>query len=127
MSGLEGIAEAPERGTESVEALVGHEVVPEPTAAPAWTHEAAIAAKAAPLRIYLGSAPGVGKTYAMLSEGLRRVERGTKVVVACVETYGRPKTIEMLEGLRMVPPRAVEYRGTPLRGDGHGRRAGAPS
>ncbi|HTG46680.1 MAG TPA: sensor histidine kinase KdpD [Actinomycetota bacterium] len=111
MSGADGITEAPERGTESVEALVGHEVVPEPTTAPAWTHEAAIAAKAAPLRIYLGSAPGVGKTYAMLSEGLRRAERGTKVLVASVETYGRPKTIEMLEGLRMVPPRFVEYRG----------------
>jgi two-component system sensor histidine kinase KdpD len=111
MNGPEGVTEAPERGTESVEALVGHEVVPEPTTAAAWTHEAALAAKAAPLRIYLGAAPGVGKTYAMLSEGLRRAERGTKVAVACVETYGRPKTIEMLEGLRMVAPRLVEYRG----------------
>jgi two-component system, OmpR family, sensor histidine kinase KdpD len=111
MNGPEGTTAAPERGTESVEALTGHEVVPEPTTAPAWTHEAALAAKAAPLRVYLGSAPGVGKTFAMLSEGRRRAERGTKVVVACVETYGRPKTIEMLEGLPLVPERAVEYRG----------------
>jgi two-component system, OmpR family, sensor histidine kinase KdpD len=111
MSTPNGTTAVPERGTESVEALVGHEVVPEPTTAPAWTQDAAMAAKAAPLRIYLGAAPGVGKTFAMLSEGRRRAERGTKVVVAIAETYGRPKTIEMLEGLPMVPSRPVEYRG----------------
>src|SRR5206468_10455359 len=76
MSTPNGTTALPERGTESVEALVGHEVVPEPTTAPAWTRDAAMAAKAAPLRIYLGSAPGVGKTFAMLSEGRRRAERG---------------------------------------------------
>ena len=111
MSLPNGTTAVPKRGTESVEALVGREVVPEPTAAPAWTREAAISAKAAPLRIYLGAAPGVGKTFAMLSEGRRRAERGTKVVVASVETYGRPKTIEMLEGLPMFPSHPVEYRG----------------
>jgi two-component system sensor histidine kinase KdpD len=99
-----------ERGTESVESLVGREVVPEPTAAAAWTREAAAAAKRASLRIYLGAAPGVGKTYAMLSEGHRRAERGTRVVVASVETYGRPSTAEMLEGLEIVPPRRIVYR-----------------
>jgi two-component system sensor histidine kinase KdpD len=97
-------------GVESVEALIGHEVVPEPAAPPAWSRTRASAAKAAPLRIYLGAAPGVGKTYAMLSEGRRRAERGTRVVVACVETYGRPRTIEMLQGLELVPPRTVGYR-----------------
>jgi two-component system, OmpR family, sensor histidine kinase KdpD len=111
MSSPNGTTAAPERGTESVEALVGREVVPEPTAAAAWTRDAAIAAKAAPLRIYLGAAPGVGKTFAMLSEGRRRAERGTKVVVATAETYGRPKTIEMLEGLPMMPAHPLEYRG----------------
>jgi two-component system sensor histidine kinase KdpD len=111
MSSPNDTTAAPERGTESVEALVGHEVVPEPTGAAAWTREAAIVAKAAPLRIYLGAAPGVGKTFAMLSEGRRRAERGTKVVVATAETYGRPKTIEMLEGLPMIPAHPVEYRG----------------
>jgi two-component system, OmpR family, sensor histidine kinase KdpD len=111
MSSPNGTTAAPERGTESVEALVGREVVPEPTGAAAWTRDAAIAAKAAPLRIYLGAAPGVGKTFAMLSEGRRRAERGTKVVVATAETYGRPKTIEMLEGLPMIPAHPVEYRG----------------
>jgi two-component system sensor histidine kinase KdpD len=103
---------APERGVESVEALIGHEVVAEPTAPPAWTRVQATEAKAASLRIYLGAAPGVGKTYAMLSEGRRRAERGTRVVIACVETYGRPRTIEMLQGLELVPARLVSYRGT---------------
>jgi two-component system sensor histidine kinase KdpD len=102
---------AARHGSESVEALTGHEVVPEPTALPAWTREAAAAAKTAPLRVYLGAAPGVGKTYAMLSEGRRRSERGTKVVVAYVETYGRPNTEAMLEGLLRIPTREVEYRG----------------
>ena len=55
MSSPNGTTAAPERGTESVEALVGREVVPEPTGAAAWTRDAAIAAKAAPLRIYLGA------------------------------------------------------------------------
>ncbi len=111
MSSPNGTTAAPERGTESVEALVGREVVPEPTGAAAWTRDAAIAAKAAPLRIYLGAAPGVGKTFAMLSEGRRRAERGTRVVVATADTYGRPKTIEMLDGLPMIPAHPVEYRG----------------
>ncbi len=66
------------------------------------------------LRIYLGAAPGVGKTYAMLNEGARRSERGTDVVVAVVETHGRPQTIGQLEGLEVVPRREVAYRGTTL-------------
>src|SRR5438093_3274221 len=101
----ERIGTVRERGVESVEALVGHEVIPEPTAPPAWTRAAATAAKDAPLRVYLGAAPGVGKTYAMLSEGRRRAGRGAALAVGCVETYGRPSTIEMLEGLDVLPPR----------------------
>ncbi|MEU8762463.1 sensor histidine kinase KdpD, partial [Streptomyces sp. NPDC048659] len=57
------------------------------------------------LRIYLGAAPGVGKTYAMLSEGHRRVERGTDCVVAFVEHHDRPRTEVMLHGLEQVPRR----------------------
>ncbi|CAM5340093.1 sensor histidine kinase [Streptomyces tanashiensis] len=64
------------------------------------------------LRIYLGAAPGVGKTYAMLSEGHRRVERGTDCVVAFVEHHGRPRTEVMLHGLEQMPRRTLEYRGT---------------
>ncbi|MFB7272118.1 ATP-binding protein [Streptomyces sp. NPDC056244] len=64
------------------------------------------------LRIYLGAAPGVGKTYAMLSEAHRRVERGTDCVVAFVEHHDRPRTEVMLHGLEEVPRRSIEYRGT---------------
>ena len=63
------------------------------------------------LRIYLGAAPGVGKTYAMLSEAHRRVERGTDCVVAFVEHHGRARTEVMLRGLEQVPRRQVAYRG----------------
>ncbi|MFB7371172.1 ATP-binding protein [Streptomyces sp. NPDC056222] len=64
------------------------------------------------LRIYLGAAPGVGKTYAMLSEGHRRVERGTDCVVAFVEHHDRPRTEVMLHGLEQVPRRTLAYRDT---------------
>src|SRR6202034_4595400 len=64
------------------------------------------------LRIYLGSAAGVGKTYAMLNEGHRRAERGTDVVVAFVETHGRPHTAAQIEGLEVMPRRRLSYRGS---------------
>ncbi|GAA3791650.1 ATP-binding protein [Streptomyces phyllanthi] len=64
------------------------------------------------LRIYLGAAPGVGKTYAMLSEAHRRTERGTDCVVAFVEHHHRPRTEVMLHGLEQIPRRDVEYRDT---------------
>ncbi|MET9964887.1 DUF4118 domain-containing protein [Streptomyces sp. NPDC006356] len=64
------------------------------------------------LRIYLGAAPGVGKTYAMLSEAHRRVERGTDCVVAFVEHHHRPRTEVMLHGLEQIQRRELEYRGT---------------
>ncbi len=63
------------------------------------------------LRIYLGAAPGVGKTYAMLAEGHRRHDRGTDVVVGFVETYGRKLTARLAEGLETVPRRVMTYRG----------------
>jgi two-component system, OmpR family, sensor histidine kinase KdpD len=63
------------------------------------------------LRIYLGAAPGVGKTYAMLGEAHRRLERGTDVVGAVVETHGRNKVAQLVEGIEMVPPKYIEYRG----------------
>ncbi|MFD6437888.1 ATP-binding protein [Streptomyces venezuelae] len=64
------------------------------------------------LRIYLGAAPGVGKTYAMLSEAHRRIERGTDCVVAFVEHHDRPRTEVMLHGLEQVTRKDLEYRGT---------------
>src|ERR1700678_4520668 len=63
------------------------------------------------LRIYLGSAASVGKTFAMLSEGQRRIERGADVVVAFAESHGRPQTAALLDGLEMIPRHTVEYRG----------------
>ncbi|MGW0712821.1 DUF4118 domain-containing protein [Streptomyces sp. NPDC002643] len=62
------------------------------------------------LRIYLGAAPGVGKTYAMLSEAHRRIERGTDCVVAFVEHHHRPRTEVMLHGLEQIPRRELGYR-----------------
>lgn len=64
------------------------------------------------LRVYLGAAPGVGKTYTMLAEGHRRADRGTDVVVGFVEDHGRKHTAEMVEGLELVPRRILHYRDT---------------
>ena len=63
------------------------------------------------LRVYLGAAPGVGKTYAMLAEGQRRRSRGTDVVVALVETHGRRLIAAMAGELELVPRRTMGYRG----------------
>ena len=63
------------------------------------------------LRVYLGVASGVGKTYAMLNEGRRAKERGVEVVVGYVETHGRRQTEEQIGDLEIIPRRRVEYRG----------------
>jgi two-component system, OmpR family, sensor histidine kinase KdpD len=63
------------------------------------------------LRVYLGAAPGVGKTYRMLDEGRRRAERGTDVVIGYVECHGRPRTEEMIGDLETVPRLTRSYRG----------------
>jgi two-component system sensor histidine kinase KdpD len=65
-------------------------------------------------RIYVGMAPGVGKTYAALEELKRRRDRGTDCVVAYVETYGRPLTIAAMGDLEVIPRRTVDYRGVQL-------------
>jgi|CZLB01.1.fsa_nt_gi two-component system sensor histidine kinase KdpD len=64
------------------------------------------------LRIYLGAAAGVGKTFAMLGEGHRRAERGADVVVAFVETHGRPHTAALIGGLEIMPRARLAYRDT---------------
>ncbi|MCW2526492.1 MAG: osmosensitive channel signal transduction histidine kinase [Pseudonocardiales bacterium] len=63
------------------------------------------------LRVYLGAAPGAGKTFAMLDEGHRRIARGTDVVVAFVETHGRAHTADKLQGLEVIPRRIIDHRG----------------
>ena len=62
------------------------------------------------LRVYLGAAPGVGKTYAMLNEGWRRHERGTDVVVGYVETHSRPNTTAQIRDLECVSRKSMTYR-----------------
>ena len=64
------------------------------------------------LRIYVGYAAGVGKTFAMLGEGHRRRDRGTDVVIGFVEAHGRPLTKEAIGDLEIVPRRQVAYRGS---------------
>lgn len=63
------------------------------------------------LKVYLGAAPGVGKTYRMLDEGRRRAGRGADVVVAFAECHGRSRTEAMLDGLEVVPRVRCAYRG----------------
>src|SRR5690349_18493220 len=63
------------------------------------------------LRVHLGAAPGVGKTYDMLSEAHRARERGKDVVVGFVETHGRARTARLLDGLEVLPRRTMTYRG----------------
>jgi two-component system, OmpR family, sensor histidine kinase KdpD len=66
------------------------------------------------LRVMLGAAPGVGKTFAMLEEGRRLGEAGKDVVVAIVETHGRAATSSLLDGLEVLPRRSVSHRGVSL-------------
>ena len=67
--------------------------------------------RAGRLKIFLGAAPGVGKTYEMLQEARARAKDGADVVVGVVETHGRKETEALLEGLEVVPRRPIEYRG----------------
>ena len=63
------------------------------------------------LTVFLGAAAGVGKTFAMLEAARERLAEGVDVVVGWVETHGRAETGTLLEGLEVIPPRRLEYRG----------------
>src|SRR5438105_1347809 len=63
------------------------------------------------LKLFLGYAPGVGKTFNMLSEGIRRYSRGEDVVIGLVETHGRAGIAELASKLETVPRRKIEYKG----------------
>jgi len=76
--------------------------------------ETATREERARLKIFVGSAPGVGKTYAMLHAAQQRKHDGTDVVVGVVETHGRTETAALLEGLEIVPRRRIDYRGQVL-------------
>lgn len=67
------------------------------------------------LKIFFGACAGVGKTYAMLSSAQSRVKEGENIVVGIVETHGREETTRLAEGLPVIPPRQINYRGTTLK------------
>lgn len=77
-----------------------------------WLSEVSTEKARGIFKLFLGYAPGVGKTYNMLSEALRRASRGEDVVVGVVETHGRKVTAELAAKLERVPPRKLEYKGT---------------
>ncbi len=81
-----------------------------PAEGPGGSSPQASTARRGLLRIYLGAAAGVGKTFAMLGEGHRRQSRGVDVVVAYVETHGRRRTVEQLIGLEVMPRARITYR-----------------
>jgi two-component system sensor histidine kinase KdpD len=76
-----------------------------------WLEEAAPAKKGGVFKLFLGYAPGVGKTYSMLSEAIRRHSRGEDIVIGLVETHGRKGTAELVVNLEIVPRRPIEYKG----------------
>jgi two-component system sensor histidine kinase KdpD len=77
-----------------------------------WLEHAAPEKKTGIFKVFLGYAPGVGKTYNMLSEAIRRRKRGEDVVVGVVETHGRKGVAELLSQMEAVPRRKLEYKGT---------------
>ena len=77
-----------------------------------WLEETSPSRKKGLFKVFLGYAPGVGKTYSMLSEGIRRYSRGEDVVIGVVETHGRPATAELSDRLDKVPRKRLEYKGT---------------
>jgi two-component system sensor histidine kinase KdpD len=76
-----------------------------------WLEEASPQKNQGILKLFLGYAPGVGKTYNMLSEGIRRKSRGEDVVIGVVETHGRKGVAELASQLETVPRRVMEYKG----------------
>jgi two-component system, OmpR family, sensor histidine kinase KdpD len=76
-----------------------------------WLEKVAPEKTRGTFKLFLGYAPGVGKTYNMLSEAIRRRQRGEDIVIGVVETHGRPRTAELAEQLEKVPRRKIEYKG----------------
>jgi two-component system sensor histidine kinase KdpD len=77
-----------------------------------WLEEAVAKKERGIFKLFLGYAPGVGKTYNMLSEGIRRASRSEDVVIGIIETHGRKGVIELASKLETVPRRNIEYKGT---------------
>ncbi len=66
------------------------------------------------LKVFIGMAPGVGKTYRMLQEGAAEADSGRDVAIGYLEPHGRAETLAQAEGLELIPRRVVDYRGKPL-------------
>ena len=77
-----------------------------------WLEEAAPEKQAGVFKLFLGYAPGVGKTYGMLSEAIRRHSRGEDVVIGVIETHGRKPIGELASRLEVVSRKKLEYKGT---------------
>jgi len=77
-----------------------------------WLEETAPQKERAIFKLFLGYAPGVGKTYNMLSKGIRRRSRGEDVVIGVVETHGRKAIAELSSKVETVPRRRLQYKGT---------------
>jgi two-component system sensor histidine kinase KdpD len=77
-----------------------------------WLQEVEPRTPSAIFKLFLGYAPGVGKTFQMLSEGIRRRSRGEDIVIGVVETHGRKPTAELMSRLEAVPRKPLEYKGT---------------
>jgi two-component system sensor histidine kinase KdpD len=77
-----------------------------------WLEEVSTEKPRGIFKLFLGYAPGVGKTYAMLSEAIRRASRGEDLIIGIVESHGRKATAELAAKLERVPPRKLEYKGT---------------
>ena len=93
-----------------------------PRAGPASGHLVRGLSMAGRLKVFLGMAAGVGKTYRMLQEGQAELVAGRDVVIGYLEPHDRPETTEQARGLEVVPRREVEFRGTADDGDGPRRR-----
>src|SRR5882757_1563491 len=76
-----------------------------------WLEKVAPEKTRGTFKLFLGYAPGVGKTYNMLSEAIRRRQRGEDIVIGVVEAHGRPRTAELAEQLEKIPRRRIEYKG----------------
>src|ERR1700675_191366 len=79
-----------------------------------WLNEVSPEKSRGIFKLFLGYAPGVGKTYSMLSEAIRRKSRGEDVVIGIIETHGRKGIQELTAQLEAVPRKKIEYKGTPF-------------
>ena len=92
--------------------MANRSINPSPQKTPEqWLEQSELESSRGIFKLFLGYAPGVGKTYNMLSEAIRRRERGEDVVIGVVETHGRQRTAELATKLESVPRKSIAYRG----------------